>query len=639
MARKSVRRSQAVAPFGVGALLDFPKETLMAAGLDVWPDQPACEIRDDRLARRLGVAYFRAAPPAPDKGQKGAPLPCVRFPLWHFCSRCRTMKRAAWNDTKPPRCDSKLGSRFADKGKPADKGDKPAANKWGPCADLPEKRRWKMIPVRFVVVCEEGHLDDFPWEQWAHSRLGETLDKAVVCTSPVLRLNYTGKAGLVGLLVKCEACDAKPRSMMGSAGPDSLKGFSCSGLRPWLGPHGCQKCASPNLPRMLQRGATNIHFAKIASSILIPPFTDPIRKIVDEPRFWEHLGAGVTEGGEPDRSRIKMFIDSFKMLRSVTLYEKALTNAVRQKLSGVGMPDENQSEEKYRYSEYRALLEDRTKHDEEFVTCKMDLSKYEEWVSELFDRIVLVEKLAETRVLAGFSRINPPPYREFSPADQNQLSLRRQPWLPGVRVFGEGVFFTLNETAIQKWLLHKELDKRYTEIANNLNRIYKRLNRTPRVLTTRFFLLHTLAHVLIRRLSFECGYGSSSIRERLYCSEDSSNPMSGILIYTAAGDSEGTMGGLVQQGKPGRFESVLVGSLEDSLWCSSDPLCVESHGQGIDSLNRAACHACCLLPETSCEEGNRFLDRVALVGSPDDRALGYFRTQAEGILGGTVGAG
>ncbi len=112
--------------------------------------------------------------------------------------------------------------------------------------------------------------------------------------------------------------------------------------------------------------------------------------------------------------------------------------------------------------------------------------------------------------------------------------------------------------------------------------------------------------------------------------------MSGVLIYTAAGDCEGTMGGLVQQGKPSRFEPLLVGALEDSLWCSSDPLCVESHGQGIDSLNRAACHACCLLPETSCEEGNRLLDRVALVGKPEDRGLGLFSRIADRILSGAT---
>lgn len=625
MARKSVRRSQAVAPFGVGSLIDFPKETLMPAGLDVWPAEPACEIRDDRLAKRLGVEYFRAAPPAPEKGQKGAPLPCVRFPLWHFCPWCRTMKKAAWNDVKPPRCDSTLGSRFSDKG-----GKTPAKPSRGPCASLPENRRWRMIPMRFVVACDQGHLDDFPWEQWAHSRPGEALDQSAVCKAPLLRFNYTGKAGLMGLLVKCEACDAKPRSMMGSAGPDSLKGYVCAGCRPWLGPHGGQTCTSANQPRMLQRGATNMHFAKIASSILIPPFTDPIRKIVDDAHNWGVLMSGVAEGGEPDEMRLKLFAE-FKRLDLGRLRE-----VVNQKRTGVGVSDESETEEQYRYSEYKALLESHTTPSEEFVTCRPDMGDYEAVVRDLFDKVVLVEKLAETRVLTGFSRINPPPYREFDRADQLQLSLQRQRWLPGVRVFGEGIFFTLNEQAVEKWLANKEVGRRYEEVVKNLNRLYDRLGRSRRLLPTRFFLLHTLAHVLTRRLSFECGYGSSSLRERLYCSEDPAIRMSGVLIYTAAGDSEGTMGGLVQQGKPGRFEPLLIGALEDSLWCSSDPLCVESHGQGIDSLNRAACHACCLLPETSCEEGNRFLDRVALVGVPGNRQLGLFGKLAGRIMSGEV---
>src|SRR5262249_60480020 len=126
--------------------------------------------------------------------------------------------------------------------------------------------------------------------------------------------------------------------------------------------------------------------------------------------------------------------------------------------------------------------------------------------------------------------------------------------------------------------------------------------------------------------------GGRSLGDRLFCSGDRPCLMSGGLIYPAAGDSEGTMGGLVQQGKPGHFEPLLVGALEDSLWCSSDPLCVESHGQGIDSLNRAACHACALLPETSCEEGNRFLDRTALIGKPDDRSLGFFHPLVRRII-------
>jgi hypothetical protein len=100
--------------------------------------------------------------------------------------------------------------------------------------------------------------------------------------------------------------------------------------------------------------------------------------------------------------------------------------------------------------------------------------------------------------------------------------------------------------------------------------------------------------------------------------------MTGILIYTASGDSEGTMGGLVRQGKEGNLENIFVRALKNSIWCSSDPICIESKGQGPGSCNLAACHGCALLPETSCEKGNKLLDRGLVIGTPANRSLGFF---------------
>lgn len=143
----------------------------------------------------------------------------------------------------------------------------------------------------------------------------------------------------------------------------------------------------------------------------------------------------------------------------------------------------------------------------------------------------------------------------------------------------------------------------------------------------RFIMMHTFAHLLINRLTFECGYGSASLRERLYVSSNPAAPMSGILIYTAAGDSEGTMGGLVRMGKAGYLEPVIQKAIRDAEWCSTDPVCMEiglHQGQGPDSCNGAACHNCALIPETSCEHFNRFLDRTLIVGSRDRPNLGFF---------------
>lgn len=145
------------------------------------------------------------------------------------------------------------------------------------------------------------------------------------------------------------------------------------------------------------------------------------------------------------------------------------------------------------------------------------------------------------------------------------------------------------------------------------------------VLRPEFVLIHTFAHLLINQLSFECGYGSSSIRERIYCEKtENEHEMYGVLIYTASGDSEGSLGGLVRQGEKGNIEDTIRDAVRNAAWCSSDPVCIQSLGQGPESCNLAACHNCALLPETCCENGNRLLDRGVIVGSLGDRSIGFF---------------
>ena len=132
---------------------------------------------------------------------------------------------------------------------------------------------------------------------------------------------------------------------------------------------------------------------------------------------------------------------------------------------------------------------------------------------------------------------------------------------------------------------------------------------------------------MITALSNESGYSNASIREKIYCSKFATDDipiMAGILIYTASGDSEGSLGGLVRQGMSGRIESVIQRAIHDAQWCAADPVCIQSPGQGQYGCNLAACHNCALLPETSCENKNMLLDRGLLIGTLDDNTIGYF---------------
>jgi hypothetical protein len=192
-------------------------------------------------------------------------------------------------------------------------------------------------------------------------------------------------------------------------------------------------------------------------------------------------------------------------------------------------------------------------------------------------------------------------------------------------VRGEGIFLQFKESKIKAWLneYSVDLEERLECMSQTFVQARVKRHQDAREVTPRFVMLHTLAHLLINQLIYECGYGSASLRERLYSAEGES-PMAGILLYTAAGDSEGTMGGLVRMGKPGQLEAVMRRGLERARWCSADPVCIESTGQGPDNCNLAACHSCALLPETSCEEQNRLLDRGLVIGTLYNSNLGFF---------------
>jgi len=198
-------------------------------------------------------------------------------------------------------------------------------------------------------------------------------------------------------------------------------------------------------------------------------------------------------------------------------------------------------------------------------------------------------------------------------------------WLPATIVRGEGIFLELKVELLDRWHQTDHVVRRAAALLTAYNRRRLERGQAPRNVPPKFLLMHTLAHGLVTQLSFDCGYGSSSLRERIYCeTDDPTRPMHAILLYTASGDADGTMGGLVRQGTPERLEHTLIAALNRAQWCSSDPVCIESTGQGVDNANLAACHGCVLLPETSCEEGNRLLDRGMIVGTLGAPGLGVF---------------
>jgi hypothetical protein len=185
-------------------------------------------------------------------------------------------------------------------------------------------------------------------------------------------------------------------------------------------------------------------------------------------------------------------------------------------------------------------------------------------------------------------------------------------------VFGEGVFVPLAEASLVQWeRANAEILRRRLAKVAELRQNDRGLVSTLPEPSPRFVLVHSLAHALIRQLAFECGYDTASLRERIYCLQPDAQGdggRAGVLIYTASSDSEGSLGGLARQALPGRFANMFVTALRRASWCSSDPVCSEMESQGLGGLNRAACHACMLVTETSCTCFNTMLDRSLLIG-------------------------
>jgi hypothetical protein len=253
------------------------------------------------------------------------------------------------------------------------------------------------------------------------------------------------------------------------------------------------------------------------------------------------------------------------------------------------------------------------------------------------NKVNLVERLRETRVFYGFDRLETSPQPLLGMPESAMVQLFRTPptqpsdrWLPAIEVFGEGIYLELSEERIKAWQesnqewLRKRLSDQFVIRLQDVFQTLPPLDAANRAWASRYLLIHSFAHILISQFVFECGYSTASLRERLYISADAAAPMAGILIYTAAGDSEGTLGGLVRLGRPERLGVVVRRALSRASWCSADPVCSENlGGKGSRLANLAACHACTLLPETSCETVNQGLDRAMIVGTPDNRAPGW----------------
>ncbi|RAS80761.1 DUF1998 domain-containing protein [Priestia endophytica] len=630
-----LRRGQIITTFGPGSLVVSPEgETAIVGALDKWyynkDDIPLIslgeyEVHEPRLKSLLGVNKFLAPPDyRPSYQFKGNDevitqtntdvyIPLLRYPSWHYCPYCRYLYQRPLT--------SKTG--------------------WADCNEC--KKQVKMIQAPFVVVCNHGHLSDFPWREWTHH------DENTSCNKK-MKLVSTGGATLDSLKVVCD-CDQE-RSLRGimsnrkasesdkgaselslslnkkKGDKKEVKNFMCPGTKPWMGStEEKENCSA--YPIAVLKNSINAYYSNTISAIYLPGENKEVDELVNIFEKYK-ISTQILD----THNTMDAKIEFVKMIGppEITGYKnKDIEQAILYLKYGNKNQEDTSAvqsvEQELRRKEFEILIEEvdspSLKIIEDWSNDHVKNSKFE--ISSYFEKINRITKLKETIVLTGFTRLNSntEESKKISSIHQGKALLFKDPslpendWLPAYKVFGEGIFFTLDKDKLNFWENQHNVRAYFQKYLNRHNQYADQLSSDT---SPRYILLHTLSHIIIDQLALTCGYNTTSLKERLYLEPE----QSGVLIYTSSGDTDGTFGGLVRMGKSEKFFPLVHSAITKSEWCSSDPVCSEigiSEGQGLNKLNGAACHSCSYLPETSCELWNLYLDRTWLI----DEEIGFFK--------------
>lgn len=595
-AQGEIRQSQVVSTFGPGSMVDLPNHAALIGGLDHWTHPtPDREIFEERLAAKIAhvlelptIRMYRPPVDPPDALSPQAGIRAWLFPEWFVVQR-------EWING-PARSRRLVSYRALDKGKYLDR----------------DRSRQKVVPVRFVQACTNGHISDIEWPRFTH-KPGDPCKRE-------LWLDERGTTGeIADIIIRCD-CGAQRPLVQATQITAQALGF-CNGRRPWLGPFSDEKCggetgpAQPN--RLLIRSATNAYFPQVMSAISIPDASAVLKRAVDE--TWSDLEYVDSIAGlehEMRKAKNKAILE--KHSPSVILAE-----VMRRKSGGF------EAAKSVKQAEIETLLSSETQIGEDspagdFYARRMVLPEPREGALAKIERVVLVHRLREVRAQIGFTRFEP------VVADlEGELNLDVRPaaiareisWVPAVENRGEGIFISIDRNEIKRWRDRRSVQERGIALLRGYQAWQARHGDHSDFFGLDYVLLHSLSHLLITAVALECGYGATAIRERIY----TGGTGHGILLFTGSPDAEGTLGGLVQAGR--NIHRFVRQACEIGTLCSNDPVCAQHdpadpHEERF--LTGAACHGCLLIAEPSCERRNELLDRALVVPTVAQSGAEFF---------------
>jgi hypothetical protein len=377
-----------------------------------------------------------------------------------------------------------------------------------------------------------------------------------------------------------------------------------------LGPEGKEECTEET--RLLVRTASNSYFPQVVSALSIP---DPSGEVQEKVRsVWDVV-----------KSATKELLPAFRQIEKVRIALQGLPDA--QVLAAVNAIQEDKpvTQGPLRTAEFKQLSFSKAEVPGDLPPTGVPFFARavnpKDGMPRGLIRLVVVPKLREVAAQIGFTRLEP-----VSPDLQGEYDLGVKTaalglttnWLPACEMRGEGVFFELDERAVRAWEEREPVKERGKELLAGYDEWAKSIDKPAPFPGVRFYMLHSLSHLLISAISLECGYAASAIRERIYCGPSGRDPtpMAAILLSTGTTGTEGTLGGLVEQGR--QIRAHLQRAFDLGRLCSNDPVCA-THSPEKDYAERylegAGCHGCLFIAECSCERFNRYLDRALVVPS------------------------
>ena len=659
----SARPTTLLYTYGPGAIIDLPHFTVMPTGLDDWEriwrrrDADPVTVHAPRLLETVKLMLghqvgelrrFPWQPPRPGARRDGDDLgvPARVFPQWLRCTGCDLLAPLSqfvngYSNTHPYRPDQAVFEHVDCPGRPVRGGAARGRKGAKGAARRGSRRRSPCVPARYLIACPDGHLDEFPYDWWVH--------EGAHCTRvphPELAMSDTSQRGATAF-ISCRACGAR-RGMAQAQGEEGRRRLPrCRGRHPHLGIFDEDGCRAE--PRVMLVGASNLWFAATQSIIDMPRF-DPEEVRRDRVEALRRtLGDDLEDlGGNIKFVRMLLKRGDDEAVRLLELDDDELAGL----LKALDAPGESEGDRLARRENWDPV--DLLVPEWNYLLTEPPGDRHEDPDSGLVvsprglgdvpagvGRVLAVDRLRKVNAVLGFTRVD-----GFDRVDDSGARLvplvrsGRPTWVPATEDRGEGIFIQLDEDAVAAWearvlttpvwAAHRAAHRRNFE--RRFSETAKQVSPDDRLAPPRYWLIHTLAHALIRQMAMSSGYGAASISERLYAwrGTEHRRAAAGMLLTTTASDSDGTLGGLVSLSEPGRLADIIDQALRAMTRCSSDPVCARRLPQDPeDFLHGAACHCCTMVSETSCERANRFLDRRFVVPLPGGGELG----------GGAGGAG